>query len=140
MNFGQFDQLKRRTPRNIILINRNLDRLANAASIIRREGVTSACAAAKEKEEMSRRLEDRRIPIGKYGSGTLWFERSQRGEFILFDAVKIAELRRPGTPSEGTWISLEPGWKVTAPSGTAEIWVQHKGSEGVVIPVRWGRR
>jgi hypothetical protein len=89
---------------------------------------------------MRRRLEDRRIPIGKYGSGTLWFERSQKGEFILFDAVKIAELRQPGTPSEGTWISLEPGWKVTAPSGTAEIWVQHKGSESVVIPVRWGRR
>src|ERR1700722_13024992 len=91
-------------------------------------------------EEMRRRLEDRRIPIGKYGSGTLWFERSQKVEFILFDAVKIAELRQPGTPSEGTWISPEPGWKATEPSGPAEIWVQHKGSEGVVIPVRWGRR
>jgi hypothetical protein len=29
---------------------------------------------------------------------------------ILFDAVRIAQFGQ-----EGTWASLEPGWKVTAP-------------------------
>jgi hypothetical protein len=38
----------------------------------------------------------------------------------------------PGTPHEGTWVSLEPEWKVTAPFGITEIWVQHKDNEGVV--------
>jgi hypothetical protein len=94
----------------------------------------------KWEEEMSRRLDNRRIPIGQYGAGTLWFERNGRGEFILFDAVKIAVLGYLGTPQEGAWVSLEPGWKVTAPFGINEIWVQHKESDGVVIPVRWGRR
>ena len=99
----------------------------------------------KWEEEMTRRperrrLEDKRIPIGKYGAGTLWFERSQEREFILFDAVRIAELGRPGSPQEGTWESLKPGWKVTAPFGITEILVQHRESEGVVVPARWGRR
>jgi hypothetical protein len=88
---------------------------------------------------MARRLKERRYPIGKYGSGTLWFERTGWGQFILFDAVKIAEFGHPGTPQEGTWISLEPGWKVIAPFGITEILVQHKGNDGVVIPIRGGR-
>jgi hypothetical protein len=80
---------------------------------------------------MARRPEKKRYPIGKYGAGTLWFERNERGQFILFGAVRIAEFG-------GTWISLEPGWKVTAPFGITEIWVQHKDNEGVVIPIRGG--
>jgi hypothetical protein len=90
-------------------------------------------------EGMSRQLTDKRYPIGKYGAGTLWFERDGMGRFILFDAVRIAEFGQPGTPQEGTWVSLEPGWKVTAPFGLTEILVQHKDNEGVVIPIRGGR-
>ena len=60
-------------------------------------------------------------------------------QFILFDSEKIAMFGHPGTPHEGTWVSLEPEWKVTAPFGITEIWVQHKDSEGVVIPIRAGR-
>jgi hypothetical protein len=88
---------------------------------------------------MARRPEDKRYPIGKYGAGTLWFERKGTGQFILFDAVRIAMFGLPGTPEEGTWISLEPAWKVTAPFGITEILVQHKGNEGVVIPIQGGR-
>jgi hypothetical protein len=88
---------------------------------------------------MARRLEGKRYPIGNYGAGTLWFERNERGQFILFGIVRIAMLGQPGTPHEGTWISLEPAWKITAPFGITEIWVQHKDNEGVVIPIRGGR-
>jgi hypothetical protein len=88
---------------------------------------------------MARRPRDRRYPIGQYGAGTLWFERNGLEQFILFDAVKMAMFGHPGTPHEGTWISLEPGWKVTTPFGITEIWVQHKDNEGVVIPIRGGR-
>jgi hypothetical protein len=66
---------------------------------------------------MARRPEDKRYPIGNYGAGTLWFERNERGRFILFGAVRIAEFGCPGTPQEGTWISLEPGWKGTSSPG-----------------------
>jgi hypothetical protein len=83
---------------------------------------------------MARRPEGKRYPIGKYGAGTLWFERNGWGQFILFDAVRIAQFRQ-----EGAWASLEPGWKVTAPFGISEILVQHKDNEGVVIPIRGGR-
>ena len=88
---------------------------------------------------MARRREGKRYPIGHYGTGTLWFQRNEMGQFILFDAVKIAMFGQPGTPHEGTWISLEPGWKITAPFGITEIWVQHKDNEGVLIPIRGGR-
>jgi hypothetical protein len=88
---------------------------------------------------MARRLQDKRYAIGSYGAGKLWFERNERGQFILFDAVRIAMFGLPGTPQEGTWISLEPEWKVTTPFGITEILVQHKGNEGVVIPIQGGR-
>ena len=85
---------------------------------------------------MVRRLRDKRYPIGQYGAGTLWFERNGLEQFILFDAVKMAMFGHPGTPHEGTWISLEPGWKVAAHT---EVLVQHKDNEGVVIPIRGER-
>jgi hypothetical protein len=90
------------------------------------------------------RLSDTRYPIGKYGAGTLWYERNKRGQFILFNsvkiAVKLAGLRHPGAPLGGTWISLEPEWKVTAPFGFTELWVQHRDNEGVVISIHGGTR
>jgi hypothetical protein len=49
---------------------------------------------------MARRPEDKRYPIGKYGAGTLWFERNGWGQFILFDAVRIAQFGQ-----EGAWRS-----------------------------------
>jgi hypothetical protein len=92
---------------------------------------------------MSGTLAEKRYRIGKYGSGTLWFERSKRGQFILFNslkiAVKLAGLGNPGAPLGGTWISLEPEWKVTAPFGLTELWVQHHESEGVIVPIRGGQ-
>jgi hypothetical protein len=75
---------------------------------------------------MARRLRDKRYPIGQYGAGTLWFERNELGQFILFDGVRIAQFGQ-----EGTWVSLEPEWKVTASFGITEIWVQHKDNEAL---------
>jgi hypothetical protein len=32
--------------------------------------------------------------------------------FIWYDGIKIAKRGLPDTPHAGTWISLEPGWRV----------------------------
>jgi hypothetical protein len=36
--------------------------------------------------------------------------------------LRIAKRGRPGTPQAGTWISLEPGWRVTG--GPDEIMIE----------------
>jgi hypothetical protein len=90
---------------------------------------------------MSGTRAEKRYPIGKYGAGTLWFERNRRGQFILFNRMKIAVKLagvHPGAPLGGTWISLEPEWKVTAPFGLTSIWVRHNESDGVIVPIRGG--
>jgi hypothetical protein len=35
-----------------------------------------------------------------------------RDIFIIREGVKIAKRGHPGTPQVGTWVSLEPGWRV----------------------------
>jgi hypothetical protein len=42
--------------------------------------------------------------------------------FVVVDDVRIAKRARPGTPQAGTWISLEPGWRVTG--GPDEIMIE----------------
>ena len=41
--------------------------------------------------------------------------------FIEVEGVKIAKRGLPGTPQEGTWISLEPGWEVTDDPDSSSI-------------------
>jgi hypothetical protein len=38
--------------------------------------------------------------------------------FVIADGVKIAKRGHPGTPQAGTWVSLEPGWRVLDCQGT----------------------
>jgi hypothetical protein len=76
--------------------------------------------------------------IGHYGAETLWFQRSYAGYFILFGATKIARCGQHG-PFTGTWVSLVPGWKVTAAYGTT-LRVQHNDSDGVVVSIRAEKR
>ena len=42
--------------------------------------------------------------------------------FVVVDGQRIAKRGRPGTPQTGTWISLEPGWRVTG--GPNEIMIE----------------
>jgi hypothetical protein len=89
---------------------------------------------------MTRKVDRLRLPIGRYGAGTLWYERNGLAAFILFGSKKIAQLGPPDTPQAGTWITLEPEWKVTTPFGVGEILVQHRDNEGVVIAMTGGTR
>jgi hypothetical protein len=77
--------------------------------------------------------EVKHFKIGRYGVGTLSCLRDREGLFILFNAVKIAKRPLRG----GTWMPLEPGWKVTSLGGTA-IRVQLNDSEGVVASLSGG--
>ena len=47
--------------------------------------------------------------------------------FVIADGVTIAKRGRPGTPQAGTWISLEPGWRVLDESDLSAIIVEHNG-------------
>src|SRR5262245_3357286 len=39
--------------------------------------------------------------------------------FVLADGVKIAKRGPPGAAQARTWVSLEPGWRVLDPGGSA---------------------
>jgi hypothetical protein len=45
--------------------------------------------------------------------------------FVLVNGVAIARRGKTGTPEEGTWVSLEPGWSVSS--------IQHPGRTEVSI-------
>ena len=47
--------------------------------------------------------------------------------FVIADGVTIAKRGRPGPPQAGTWISLEPGWRVLDESDLSAIIVEHNG-------------
>jgi hypothetical protein len=77
------------------------------------------------------------LPDWEIRLGDALVRKEQKGAGVKI-AVKLAGLGNPGAPLGGTWISLEPEWRVTAPFGLTEIWVQHNESEGVIIPIRGG--
>jgi hypothetical protein len=70
----------------------------------------------------------KRFNIGRYGSGTLSVLKNSEGQFILFNATRIAQ-RRPGMR---TWVGLERGWRVT-PEGSLTVRVCLNDSEGVIV-------
>lgn len=46
--------------------------------------------------------------------------------FVIFNGVKIAKRGYPNTPQAGTWVSIEPGYKVTDRRDSIEI--EHLGA------------
>jgi hypothetical protein len=47
--------------------------------------------------------------------------------FIVVDERRIAKRGRPGTPQAGTWVSLEPGWRVYSTPRHEEIVIEYNG-------------
>jgi hypothetical protein len=47
--------------------------------------------------------------------------------FVVVDGVKVAKRGRPSTPQAGTWVSLEPGWRVFDQNYPEAVVVEHNG-------------
>jgi hypothetical protein len=78
-------------------------------------------------------IKDREAPqstfkMGFYGAGTLSCRRGREGTFITFNNNRIARLEQ-----DGTWFTLQSGWKVTN-AGSIEVLVQLNEGDGVILP------
>jgi hypothetical protein len=70
--------------------------------------------------------------LGYYGTVPIWFQRTDRGTFVLFNDLRIANRSGGGS----SWLSIAAGWKIT-PIGGFEIRVQRNNSDGVIVPLQW---
>ena len=52
-----------------------------------------------------------------------------RDIFVIADGVKIAKRGHPGTPQAGTWVSLEPGWRVLDCQETSAIEIEFNAAK-----------
>jgi hypothetical protein len=68
------------------------------------------------------------IEIGHYGAGTLSVLTNDARRFILLGALTMAWQ----SEETGEWLSIAPGWKVSAEGGSA-VRVQFGDGEGVVV-------
>jgi len=65
---------------------------------------------------MTKGLEERNIKV--VGEGT--------DLFVEVDGVRVARRGNPGSPQEGTWISLEAGWEVCDGENFESVTVRYK--------------
>jgi hypothetical protein len=54
--------------------------------------------------------------------------------FVIADGVKIAKRGHPGTPQAGTWVSLEPGWRVF---DCQDTYTDDSGKQGKAIEIEF---
>lgn len=47
--------------------------------------------------------------------------------FVVYNGVRIAKRGDPNTPQAGTWVSLEPGYRVFDKDYPAKLVVEHDG-------------
>jgi hypothetical protein len=78
----------------------------------------------------------RRHRLGSYGAGTLCCLKSREGLFMLFNDKRIAKRGHPRTRG---WFPLDASWIVTS-IDNGDLLVQHNDDEGVVVPLRGGRK
>jgi hypothetical protein len=77
-------------------------------------------------------MERSAFKMGFFGAGALWCLREPEGTYITFNNVRIARREE-----DGTWMVLQPGWKVT-PVGTVAVRIQQNDDKSAIMPFRGG--
>ena len=61
-------------------------------------------------------------------------ESDGRDAFVVYDGVRIAKRGQPNTPEAGTWVSLEPGFRVSYKGYPAQLVIER---DGKIIKTVW---
>ena len=61
-------------------------------------------------------------------------ESDGRDAFVVYNGVRIAKRGQPNTPEAGTWVSLEPGFRVFDKGYPAELVIER---DGKIIKTVW---
>jgi hypothetical protein len=77
-------------------------------------------------------MERSAFKMGFFGGGALWCLREPEGTYITFNNVRI-----PRREEDGTWMTLQPGWKVT-PVGAVAVRIQQNDDKSAIMPFRGG--
>ena len=54
-------------------------------------------------------------------------ESDGRDAFVVYNGVRIAKRGQPNTPEAGTWVSLEPGFRVFDKGYPVELVIERHG-------------
>ena len=61
-------------------------------------------------------------------------ESDGRDAFVVYNGVRIAKRGQPNTPEAGTWVSLEPGFRVSYKGYPAQLVIER---DGRIIKTVW---
>jgi len=61
-------------------------------------------------------------------------ESDGKDAFVVYNGVRIAKRGQPNSPEAGTWVSLEPGFRVTYKGYPAELVIER---DGKIIKTVW---
>ena len=61
-------------------------------------------------------------------------ESDGRDAFVVYNGVRIAKRGQPNTPEAGTWVSLEPGFRVSYKGYPAQLVIER---DGKIIKTVW---
>jgi hypothetical protein len=100
---------------------RNADR-AHAAGAWRMNGARTASLAARCPSHWRASSMMERTSRPKWN---VKLKATGRDIFVFVNGLKIAKRGYPDTPQAGTWVSLEPGWKVISSPDRSDLIVSH---------------
>jgi hypothetical protein len=61
-------------------------------------------------------------------------ESDGKDAFVVYNGVRIAKRGQPNSPEAGTWVSLEPGFRVIYKGYPAELVIER---DGKIIKTVW---
>ena len=61
-------------------------------------------------------------------------ESDGKDAFVVYNGVRIAKRGQPNTPEAGTWVSLEPGFRVSYKGYPAQLVIER---DGKIIKTVW---
>jgi hypothetical protein len=67
-------------------------------------------------------------------NGTNEIESDGKDAFVVYNSVRIAKRGQPNSPEAGTWVSLEPGFRVSYKGYPAELVIER---DGKIIKTVW---